>query len=110
MLDSLIDFYKSEPVNHWSSNLVGFFIIALLIYILFFYFSKSGRDERGKTIFARASLITFSVIVIWIHALAGPLLPLVVSSAYATAIFLMYTLLLLMLVQALGLFIINKLI
>lgn len=71
MLDRLIEFYKSEPVNHWSSFLMFAIFVIGIIYVVKFYFSKEGKDERGREIFSEASFITFVAMTIWLFTLSG---------------------------------------
>ena len=41
-----------------------------LVYFIFFYFSKEGRDERGRGLVAAASLIAFVVLFLLLNFFA----------------------------------------
>ncbi len=58
------EFLENLSVNHWLYYV--FLIIGLLTfsYVAYFFFSKEGRDERGRGIFASASAITFVFMII----------------------------------------------
>lgn len=59
------EFLENLPVNHWSTIIVLVAIAVSLFYIIFFYFSKEGKDERGRGIFASASAITFILMLVF---------------------------------------------
>lgn len=42
----------------------------LLGYFVFFYFSKEGRDERGRGLIATASLIAYAVLFVLLNIYA----------------------------------------
>ncbi|WP_086350044.1 hypothetical protein [Candidatus Enterococcus clewellii] len=63
MTTSLTNFFDNLPVNHWSSLLVGVLSLAFFIYSIYFFFSKEGKDERGRKILATASFTAFVVTV-----------------------------------------------
>ena len=46
---------------------LGFFFLG---YFIFFYFSKEGRDERGRGLVAAASLIAFVVLFLLLNFFA----------------------------------------
>ena len=46
-----------------ANGILGFLLLGLFI---FFYFSKEGRDERGRGLIATASLIAFVALLIWL--------------------------------------------
>lgn len=49
------------------NGMIGFLLLGLFI---FFYFSKEGRDERGRGLIATASLIAFVVLFFLLNILA----------------------------------------
>lgn len=64
MTESLKSFFDNLPINHWSSILIAVLSIVFVVYAIYFYFSKEGKDERGKKIISTASFISFIVTVI----------------------------------------------
>ncbi|MBP1046837.1 hypothetical protein I6N96_11215 [Enterococcus sp. BWM-S5] len=64
MTDSLTNFFDNLPVNHWSSLLVGALSLVFFVYSIYFFFSKEGKDERGRKILATASFTAFIVTVV----------------------------------------------
>ncbi|MGX7014504.1 hypothetical protein [Vagococcus silagei] len=61
------EFLETLPVNHWVSITMLIVCLLTFIYSVSFYFSKEGRDERGRSVFAKASMLTFvSTIIIFI--------------------------------------------
>ena len=61
MTESLKSFFDNLPVNHWSSLLVFILSLIFIVYSVYFFFSKEGKDERGKKIISTASFISFIV-------------------------------------------------
>lgn len=108
MLQRLIDFYKSEPINHWSSYVMLAIFLISMFFILKFFFGKEGRDERGDHIFSKASFISFCIVMLWLILLSGPLSELPLSSSTACAAVLFFTMVLLAGCQCLTIFIMKK--
>ncbi len=50
-----------------ANAILGF---VLLGFFIFFYFSKEGRDERGRGLIATASLVAFVVLFVLLNAAA----------------------------------------
>lgn len=64
MTETLRSFFDNLPRNHWSSILIAVLSVAFIVYSIYFYFSKEGKDERGKKIISTASFISFIVTVV----------------------------------------------
>jgi magnesium-transporting ATPase (P-type) len=64
MTESLKSFFDSLPVNHWSSIVIIVLSIVFIVYSVYFFFSKEGKDERGKKIISTASFIAFIVTIL----------------------------------------------
>lgn len=64
MTESLKSFFDNLPVNHWSSLVVVLLSIVFIGYSVYFFFSKEGKDERGKKIISTASFISFIVTLV----------------------------------------------
>ncbi|MBM7689397.1 hypothetical protein BCR24_10570 [Enterococcus ureilyticus] len=71
MTESLKSFFDDLPVNHWSSFLIIGLSLIFIIYSVYFFFSKEGKDERGKKIISTASFISFIVTMITIFILGN---------------------------------------
>lgn len=53
-----------------ANGILGFLLLGLFI---FFYFSKEGRDERGRGLIATASLIAFVALFFLLNIMANNL-------------------------------------
>ncbi|MGX7150719.1 hypothetical protein [Enterococcus ureasiticus] len=71
MTESLKSFFDNLPTNHWSTLVIALLSIIFIVYSLYFYFSKEGKDERGKKIISTASFIAFIVTMILLFALSN---------------------------------------
>lgn len=59
-----------------ANGILGFLLLGLFI---FFYFSKEGRDERGRGLIATASLIAFVALFFLINIFTNHLIWLMAS-------------------------------
>lgn len=59
MTESLITFFQTMPVNHWSSFVVVTIALIFIAYTVYFFFSKEGKDERGKHIYFHSLFCIF---------------------------------------------------
>jgi heme/copper-type cytochrome/quinol oxidase subunit 2 len=64
MTESLNSFFDTMPVNHWSSVAIFILSIVFIVYSVYFFFSKEGKDERGKKIISTASFISFIIAIL----------------------------------------------
>lgn len=69
MTESLRSFFDNLPVNHWSSFLIIGLSLIFIVYSIYFFISKEGKDERGKKIISTASFISFIVTIILLFIL-----------------------------------------
>lgn len=66
MTESLINFFSNMPINHWSSVIICILALMSIAYTVYFFFSKEGKDERGKHIISTAGFISFIITVVLI--------------------------------------------
>ncbi len=102
------EFLENLPVNHWVSY--GLFSITCLamVYSLYFYFSKEGKDERGRGVFAKASMVTF-VVTILVFIFYSVNLDLFEMSLRPVSFIILIGIMLITITQAFGILIFNKL-
>lgn len=110
MFEFLEKFYASQPVNHWTTIVMFLSSLVGYIYVFKFFFSKEDKDERGRGIFAEASMITFAIMTVWFFALTSfsPLVDFLFSSEYALVAVLYFTIMLLSVTESLGILIIKR--
>lgn len=65
MSELFIDLFDSNLMLRINA-VIGFLLLAVFV---FFFFSKEGRDERGRNIIATASLISYFALFILLNIL-----------------------------------------
>ncbi|MGX7014503.1 hypothetical protein [Vagococcus silagei] len=101
------EFLETLPVNHWV--VLTMLIVGALafIYSVYYFFSKEGRDERGRSVFAKASMLTFvSTIIIFSVYSAYP--ELFVISMRASSFLIVLGLAIVTTIQFIGIVLFNK--
>ena len=64
-MEIVIEFIENIQISSFINKTMLVFNWISTIYIIYFFFSKEGRDERGMKIFASASII--GVIIFFIY-------------------------------------------
>ncbi|MTD38387.1 hypothetical protein GIX45_07075 [Erwinia sp. CPCC 100877] len=108
MTESLKSFFDAMPVNHWSSIVVLLFSIVFIVYSVYFFFSKEGKDERGKKIISTASFIAFIVTILLLAILNNFFYDIAVYNTTAYSWILNLTVLLISGTEAISIFILRK--
>ncbi|ALS02939.1 hypothetical protein ATZ33_16595 [Enterococcus silesiacus] len=108
MTESLKSFFDNLPVNHWSSFLIIGLSLIFIIYSVYFFFSKEGKDERGKKIISTASFISFIVTIILLFILGTTLYDVVAYNQVSYYWMINLVLLLISGTEAFGIMILKK--
>lgn len=108
MTESLKSFFDNLPVNHWSSLLIFALSIIFIVYSIYFFFSKEGKDERGKKILSTASFIAFLLTMILLIILNNFFYDLAVYNTVAYSWILNFVVLLISGTEAISIFILKK--
>lgn len=110
MTGSLKSFFDYLPVNHWSSLLIIILSIVFIAYSVYFFFSKEGKDERGKKIISTASFISFIVTMVTIFILGNFFYDVASSSVIAYSWLLNFMLVIISGSNVISLFVLRRLI
>ncbi|MBO0470624.1 hypothetical protein JZO66_08695 [Enterococcus sp. DIV0242_7C1] len=108
MIESLKSFFDNLPVNHWSSFLIIGLSLIFIIYSVYFFFSKEGKDERGKKIISTASFISFIVTIVLLFILGTTLYDIVAYNQVSYYWMINLVLLIISGVEAFGIMILKK--
>lgn len=108
MTESLKSFFDNLPVNHWSSFLIIGLSLIFIVYSVYFFFSKEGKDERGKKIISTASFISFIVTIILLFILGTTLYDVVAYNQVSYYWMINLVLLLISGTEAFGIMILKK--
>ena len=100
-------FLLNLPVNHWLSVSLVFCSFILTSYFMYFYFSKTGSDERGKNIIAKASLVGV-IVNISVTVLATLLYRIATANFQAYTFILVFNWFVTMLVLDISIWILNE--
>ena len=108
MIESLKSFFDNLPVNHWSSLVIFALSITFIVYSFYFFFSKEGKDERGKKIISTASFISFVVTLIILFSISNLFYDVASYNELAFSWILNFAVLIIASTEAIGILILKK--